>query len=201
MNNNRNVDSLLRALGGDPFGQSPPIAETIQPVYNIDFLRFSLPNLTTIRGIFNAQPTQAVAQFSAFEFAAPFGVWIRKMTFVTGNVVVGITSLAASGLAVLDAFPQILVVSPETGQFSGVTTMASILVGNAVFTGPPLFSVFNMGRSGVLLNGPFIAANVTREGIRDLFVPPGKVFYVCSVSANTVINVDVELEWPTETTI
>lgn len=79
--------------------------------------------------------------------------------------------------------------------------MASILVGNAVFTGPPLFSVFNMGRSGVLLNGPFIAANVTREGIRDLFVPPGKVFYVCSVSANTVINVDVELEWPTETTI
>lgn len=202
MNSNRKLTPLWDALGADPTGMQPALAgESVVPTYQLQDLQFSIPYRGSVSVYMNCTPTIAVAQFSAVEIAGVYGVWIRRAMNTGGNCVFGVIPFAGTGLAVTDPVPLCTIINPEGADrpsVSTVTPTSSVTLGSGLQQFPALFSVMNMGRSGVLLNGVFMPASAVRDGVTDLWIPPGIAAVFCATAANTNISWNFDLDFPAQ---
>lgn len=202
----RRLDPVLEMLGGDPTQFQPDVGSgIIDLTYQVDDLTFSSPPRTHGRSWAILIPSAAAAQFSGFELIPRLGCWIRKMSFNgAGNATVhswpggSLGAMAANDPLGTFAFPLAPPESSDALQFGGAV-FAPFLnqVSNAPSQGfPLLFSGAQAGRFPASNSGMtcFTGATV----LSDFWLNAGSMLQCTAVNANTVIAVQLEIEWPAD---
>lgn len=197
MIHSRNLAPFVDSLGGDSQSSQPELVPAVSPIYILGDQRWSVPNRGSARLFTNFIPSTLAAQFSGFEIVASKGMWIRRFAnFGPGNAFWGFKLNIASLLSTVDATPVVTYAMPEGSQFSSRTTTNPL--DGTVPGFPNLFTQFQVGRTLVGVVGVFMPANTTRDEIVDVWVPPNIMFYAGCNVANTVVQFDLDIDFPAE---
>lgn len=197
---NRLLDRLFRALGADQTARTASVqSDQVLATYQIDDLKYSLPNATSTRLSMSLIPSSAAGVYSFFELIPKFGCWVRAAWGTAGNWSLGKHLGALSGITVADALNgiSVLVATPYGGDFKPGSAALSQLVDPGTSGYPTLFSAAQVGRGGVGLPGVLIVANDPQRHV-PFWVNPGEVFRGYATAVNTVIVCKLDLEFPSE---
>ncbi len=203
----RDLSKLRIALGGDPTSYMPTlVGDEIILAAVTDQLEFHSPSRIGGRLWFTFIPATNVGQFSCIELVATGGgFWVRELVGVvgTGNLMVYTGVPVVGAFAVTESNTIFLgnISCPETG---GTDKNGSAVGGYVNLNDisspspsePQLFASARVGRTAAIIAGQFYVAGA--NALRDFWIAPGRTLTIGANSANTVIHVQIQLDFPAE---